>query len=75
MSKIVLFHEDGKNNNPTEKAEPAEHSKNNLYHIFNWVILCKAPLNCKVRRYLEASDIALLKSTLKEQKDFKIVTF
>ena len=62
-------------NNPTEKAEPAKHSKNNLYHIFNWVIFCKAPLNDKVRRYLEASDIALLKSTLKEQKDFEIVTF
>ena len=31
-------------NNPT-KSQPAKHVKNNFYHVFNWVILCKAPQN------------------------------
>ena len=51
---------------PTENLEPAK-------HIFNWVLLCKAPHNYKVRRNLEASYIALLKPTLNEQKAFEIL--
>ena len=56
------------------KSQPAEHLKSNFDHVFNWVILCKAPQSYKFRRNLEASYIALLKPTLNEQKDFEILT-
>ena len=59
---------------PTKKSEPAKHLKNNSYHVFNWLILYKAPQNYKVRRNLEASYIALLKPNLNEQKDFEKLT-
>ena len=61
-------------NNPTKNSEPAKHLKSNIDHVFNWVILCMASKNCKVRRNLEASYIALLRPTLNEQKDFEILT-
>ena len=48
------------------KSQPAEHLENNFDHVFNWVILCKAPQNYKFRRNLEASYIASLKPTLNE---------
>ena len=44
-------------NNPTENSEPAEHLKNNFYHVLNWVTLSKTLKNCKVRHNLEASYI------------------
>ena len=65
---------DGKNTMTLLKSQPAEHFKNNFDHVFNWVILCKAPLSYEFRRNLEASYIALLKPTLNEQKDFEILT-
>ena len=67
---------DGKNtiNDPIKKSEPAKHLKNNFYHVFIWIILCKAPQNYRVRRNLEASHISSLKPTLNEQKDFEILT-
>ena len=61
-------------NDPTNKSEPAKHLKNNFHHVFNWVTLCKAPQNYKVRRNPEASYIASLKPTLNEQRDFEILT-
>ena len=61
-------------NNPTKNSEPAKHLKSNINHVFNWVILCMASKNYKVRRNLEASYIALLRPTLNEQKDFEILT-
>ena len=61
-------------NDPSKKSELAKHLKNNFHHVFNWVILYKAPQNYKVRRNLEASYIALLKPTLNEQKDLEILT-
>ena len=61
-------------NDPTNRSESAKRLKNNFHHVFNWVILYKAPQNYKVRRNLEASYIALLKPTLNEQKDFEILT-
>ena len=42
--------------------------------MFNSVVLFKAPPDYKVRRNLEVSNIALLKLTLDEQKDFGILT-
>ena len=51
-------------NVPTNKSESAKHLKNNFHHILNWVTLCKAPQNYKVRCNLEASYIASLKLTL-----------
>ena len=61
-------------NGPTKMSEPAKHLKINFHHVFNWLILCKASQNYKVRRNLEASYIALLKPTLNEQKDFENLT-
>ena len=58
----------------TNKSEPAKHLKNSFHHVFNWVTLCKAPQNYKVRRNPEASYIASLKPTLNEQRDFEILT-
>ena len=63
-----------KHNDPANKSELANHLKNNVHHVFNWVTLCKAPQNYKVRHNLEASYIASLKPTLNEQKDFEILT-
>ena len=58
-------------NGPTKKLEPAKHLKNNFDDVFNWVILCMAPQNYKVRHHLEASYIALLEPTLNEQNFLK----
>ena len=56
-----------------QKVTACSTFKKNFYHVFNWVILCKAPQNYKVRRNVEASYIALLKPTLNEQKDFEVL--
>ena len=61
-------------NDPTNKSEPAKHLNNNFHDVFNWLHLCIAPQNCKVRRNLEASCITPLKPTLNEQKYFEILT-
>ena len=61
-------------NDPTNNSEPAKHLKNNFHHVFNWITLCKAPQNYKVRHNLEASYIALLKPTLNELKNSEILT-
>ena len=61
-------------NGLTKKLEPAIPLKNNFDHVFNSVILSKAPHNYKVRRNLEASYSMLLTSTWNEQKDFDILT-
>ena len=61
-------------NDTTKKSRPAKHLKINFHHVFNWLILCKASQNYKVRHNLEASYIALLKPTLNEQEDFEILT-
>ena len=45
-----------------------------FHHVFNWVTLCKAPQNYKVRHNLEASYIASLKPTLNEKNNFEILT-
>ena len=59
-------------NSPIIKSEPAKHLKNNFYHLFNWVILCNAHQNYKVRRNLKAWYIGLLKPTLNKQKYLEI---
>ena len=61
-------------NNPTKNSELAKFFRSNFYHVFIWLILCKAPQNYKVRRKLETSYITLFKPTLKEQKDFELLT-
>ena len=32
-------------NDPIKKSESAKHLKNNFYHVFNWLTLCKALQN------------------------------
>ena len=49
-------------------SESAKHINNNFYHVFSWVILCKAPRSYKGRRNLEAPHMALLQPTLNEKK-------
>ena len=58
----------------TNKSEPARHIRNNIDHDFSWKILCNAPSKTRERKNLEASFIALLKPSLNEQVDFKVLT-
>ena len=61
-------------NDPNKESEPPKQLKNSFDYVFSCVNLFKASQNYKVRRYLEASYIALLKPTLNEQKYFEILT-
>ena len=61
-------------NDSTKESEPPKQLKISFDYVFNWVNLCKASQNYKVRRNLEASYIALIKKTLNEQKDFEILS-
>lgn len=47
-------------NDATKKSDAAKNIKSKFYHVFSWVILCKAPRSYKGRRNLEAPHMALL---------------
>ena len=60
-------------NNPTKRSESTKNSKYNIYHVFDWVTLCKAPQNYKATQNLDASNIMLLMPSLNWKKDFEIL--
>ena len=64
----VRWNED---NNPTKSSEPPKQLISNINHYFIWVNISNAPTNTKTRKNLETSYVALWKSDLNEQKDFK----
>ena len=51
--------------------EPAKHLKENLSHKFSWKVLFAAPVNKRIRKILEAFEIALKRPSLNEQIDSK----
>ena len=58
-------------NNPTKSLEPSKHLGSNINHYFTWAVISNAPKNGKTQKNEEASNIALWKSDLNEQKDFE----
>ena len=46
-------------------------SANNVNHYFIWTVISNAPKNATTAKKLEASNIALWKPDLNEQKDFE----
>ena len=62
-----------KDENTSKDAEPAKHLKENLSHKFSWRILFAAPENKRIRKILEASEIALKRPSLNEQIEFVFV--
>ena len=58
-------------NNPNHKSDPADHIKRNIDHIFQWKIICSAPVERHLRKNLEAIYISLYKPSLNNQKSFE----
>ena len=44
----------GEHNNPTKKSNPSKHIKDNVDHMFHWLVLARAPTNTSQRKVLEA---------------------
>ena len=62
--------------NISKDSDPAKHLKENLSHKFSWKILFTAPENKRIRKILEASEIALKRSSLNNQtKSKKLLLF
>ena len=55
----------------TKDSETARHLSQYINHVFTWKTLCHASKNTDIRKNLEAVIIALLKSSLYEQKNFE----
>ena len=53
--------------NTSKDSEPAKHLKENLSHKFSWKILFAARKNKRIRKILEASEIALKRQSLNKQ--------
>ena len=53
------------------KMKPAKHLKKNLSHKFSWKILFAVPDNRRIRKILEASEIALKRPSLNKQIESK----
>ena len=65
-------------NNPSKNSEPAKHLlvQENSDHFFTWKVLLSAPKNTRLRKYLEASIIAIKRPKLNEQIEaHKLVLF
>ena len=54
-------------NNPMKKSNPSKYIKDNLDHVFNWLVLANGPKNMLQRKVLEVYYIVLEKLTLNEQ--------
>ena len=57
----------GEHNNPQGKSEPSKHLYNNPSHKFTWRILLNASQNARIRKNLEASEVALKNPLLNNQ--------
>ena len=61
-------------NNPMKKSNPSKYIKDNLDHVFNWLVLANAPKNMLQRKALEAYYIVLEKSTLTRARQIKSIS-
>ena len=64
----------GEHNNPQGKSEPSKHLYNFTTHSFTWSVLMSASKNVRIRKNLEASEVALSKPELNNQVDSKKLT-
>ena len=64
----------GEHNDPRGKSEPSKHLYNNVTHSFTWSIIMNAPKNVRIRKNLEASEVALKRPALNNQIDSKKLT-
>ena len=64
----------GEHNDPRGKSEPSKHLYNNVTHSFTWSIVMNAPKNVRIRKNLEASEVALKRPALNNQIDSKKLT-
>ena len=61
-------------NDPRGSSEPAKHLYQNPTHSYTWRVLMNAPQNTRVRRNLEASEVALRRPSLNNQMETKKLT-
>ena len=64
----------GEHNNPQGKSEPSQHLYNNPSHGFTWRVLITASKNARIRKNLEASEVALKNPRLNNQVESKKLT-
>ena len=64
----------GEHNNPRGTSEPSKHLYNFPTHSFTWSVLMSAPKNVRIRKNLEASEVALKRPELNNQVDSKKLT-
>ena len=50
-------------NNPMKKSNPSKHIKDNLDHVFNWLVLANVPENMFQQKFLESCYIVLEQPT------------
>ena len=60
-----------KHENIFKDSVPAKHLKENLSHKFSWKILFTTPRNKRIRKILEASEIALKRPSLNKLTESK----
>ena len=61
-------------NHPSGRSEPSKHLHKNIYHVFNWSVICSAPKRDTTRKDLEAFYIALMRPNLNKQCDSNVLT-
>ena len=64
----------GEHNNPQGTSEPFKHLYKFPTHNFTWSVLMSAPKNVRIRKNLEASEVALKRPELNNQVDSKKLT-
>ena len=57
----------GEHNNPTKVLNPSKHIKDNVDHVFHWLVIGRAPTNTFQLKVLEAYYIVLEIPTLNDQ--------
>ena len=50
-----------------KKSSSSKHIKDNVYHVFNWLVLANAPKNMSQQKLLESYYIILEKPNLNEK--------
>ena len=50
-----------------KKSSSSKHIKDNVYHVFNWLMLANAPKNMSQQKLLESCYIILEKPNLSEK--------